>query len=644
MPQVDELVSSLRPLTFRNGTRVRSDPDFHRDMDRVVRAVEAILGEASVSRPSGPARVGDGLAPLLAIPDFGGFVERPSLMQVLASALDRNNFTIVQGLAGVGKTAAVARLARIKGSQYDHMAWIACQENTGFDHVFLMMSAFLAERGDQYLLQGAAGGARLCSPDELAARLLAHLRAARLLVVLDDFHHALNRNRRVTDPRVLRFVELLLAAEHPSQVVLTTRFTPNLPKGYLGQYGVVQAGGLEPAESRELLRALGGMDEPDDVLDRIHHSVRGHPFALKIFASLTSLFPLDALLADRSLFLDECGAHLLAKLFRTLTHEESAALRQVAVLRGEFALYLLRDLGLTLSVLELLLSRFLLEFRRSASRYAIHPLVREYAYSRSAESERTNLHARAARRFASECSAGHITVQHWADAVEASYHYSRAGDLQNTIGLRVGFTESLHHLGRLFFKRGEYDQAQLCYAAILEIDDADEKAHFHYAASLDLLGPPKRAEFRDAIERHYNQALKTSPNNTQYLDYYGYYLSNTGQREEAVAVFEKGLRGGARCPTLYARYGNLLRTLGRIGQAEDVLRRGCERAYDNGKVFLEYALLKGAEGAVAEELDITREGLRRNPNYRPLNDHLRAIDTVTENRKPTRQARRDSRR
>lgn len=41
VPQEDDLPSSLRPLAYRNGLSVRPDPDFHTDMDRLIRGVEA---------------------------------------------------------------------------------------------------------------------------------------------------------------------------------------------------------------------------------------------------------------------------------------------------------------------------------------------------------------------------------------------------------------------------------------------------------------------------------------------------------------------------------------------------------------------------------------------------------------------------
>lgn len=46
MPEPDELPPSLRPLASRHAIRVRPDPDFHRDMDRVLLALESSSADA----------------------------------------------------------------------------------------------------------------------------------------------------------------------------------------------------------------------------------------------------------------------------------------------------------------------------------------------------------------------------------------------------------------------------------------------------------------------------------------------------------------------------------------------------------------------------------------------------------------------
>ncbi|GAB4481804.1 MAG: hypothetical protein Kow00124_29960 [Anaerolineae bacterium] len=43
MPRETELPQALRELTYRNGTPVRPDPDFHADVDRLIRALDNLL-------------------------------------------------------------------------------------------------------------------------------------------------------------------------------------------------------------------------------------------------------------------------------------------------------------------------------------------------------------------------------------------------------------------------------------------------------------------------------------------------------------------------------------------------------------------------------------------------------------------------
>jgi TIR domain len=43
IPEEDQLPPSLAGLTYRNGIKIRSDPDFHRDMDRLIAGMETHL-------------------------------------------------------------------------------------------------------------------------------------------------------------------------------------------------------------------------------------------------------------------------------------------------------------------------------------------------------------------------------------------------------------------------------------------------------------------------------------------------------------------------------------------------------------------------------------------------------------------------
>ncbi len=50
IPSEEQLPTVLAPLAYRNGLAIRSDPDFHRDMDRLVGALEPLMGSGAPSR------------------------------------------------------------------------------------------------------------------------------------------------------------------------------------------------------------------------------------------------------------------------------------------------------------------------------------------------------------------------------------------------------------------------------------------------------------------------------------------------------------------------------------------------------------------------------------------------------------------
>ena len=71
MPNADQLPESLQALSFRHGLRVRPDPDFHRDMDRLLAQYRTLLAtsqageaarlpEAEGARHATPAEADDG--------------------------------------------------------------------------------------------------------------------------------------------------------------------------------------------------------------------------------------------------------------------------------------------------------------------------------------------------------------------------------------------------------------------------------------------------------------------------------------------------------------------------------------------------------------------------------------------------------
>ena len=45
MPKVEDLPESVRELAYRNGLSVRYDPDFHHDMERLIRSLDENISQ-----------------------------------------------------------------------------------------------------------------------------------------------------------------------------------------------------------------------------------------------------------------------------------------------------------------------------------------------------------------------------------------------------------------------------------------------------------------------------------------------------------------------------------------------------------------------------------------------------------------------
>lgn len=558
---------------------------------------------------------------LLSPPRAGLVVDRETLLSEAMRRLASNRLLLVEGLAGIGKTSFASRLADLMRTNSDKVVWITCKDGTGFDHFAVIIEAFLQDVAPSSPIGPAA---RSKDPQTLAAELLEYLQQAKVLIVIDNFEKVLNRSRYVADPRLQEFLEILCDHQHKSWIVLVSRYAVNLPHRYIGNHARLVVSGLEKQFSGKLVESLSAQIT-EMVFERLHQAVRGHPLALKLFIGLTSYYSPETLLGDSRLFLDQCGTNLLRALLKALSPEGNAWVQRMAVLRGAFGSDLLLAWGVPLGVVELLASRFLIEFDKHRAQYEMHPLVRDFVYMNIDVDRRQRYHADAARYYSTKFDPRTINASNFWAAAEASYHFSRAGDLKNTAAVPIGFTDSFHHLGLLFFKRREYKSAEECYAAVLDLNPRDSKAHFYYAASIDLQGPDRRRADGEIIETNYKEALNSEPRNAQYLDYYAYFLVQTGRGIAASEYFARGVAVGATCPTLYARYGHLLRCMGEVRQAEEVLRKGCRVAYRPGPVYLEYARLRVAAGQISRAKEILDEGIQRDPGYRQLGVELASL-------------------
>jgi formylglycine-generating enzyme required for sulfatase activity len=103
MPGPEQLPPSLEPLAYRNGAQVRSDPDFHRDMDRLIAGIQQHFGAAQTPQPSPPQQKQTFTFEVVTVNDQGQEIDR-KLGQAEYRAEDLGNGITLDTVAIPGGT------------------------------------------------------------------------------------------------------------------------------------------------------------------------------------------------------------------------------------------------------------------------------------------------------------------------------------------------------------------------------------------------------------------------------------------------------------------------------------------------------------------------------------------------------------
>jgi transcriptional regulator with XRE-family HTH domain len=364
-------------------------------------------------------------------------VGRPAALAQLSFWLTNERAVGLGGLAGAGKTALAAELAR-NYAPAAPVFWLTfgAGDNTTVAAIVCQLARFVFAHGQlvvEPLLR--TSGAELPLESQLkligaALMQLVSLRGEPPLLCFDDAH--LVRD----DPEVIRALGHLRATT-PAMLLLVGRESVALP-------GVAQMrlDGLPRAESLNLIAQADG---PRDaaLAARLAERTGGNPMLLRlalhqlaesarpkaIVARLEAQPPLASYIAEAILGNLAPPARRLVELLAVLRRPanliDETLVEAIQTYDGQY------DLSAALAILQ---RRQLID---QSGRAALHPLVHDYLYSALDEPRRRQLH-----RVAAEWSelAG--------DIVEAAYHYCRAGLIEHATELLVGQESALIRAGR----------------------------------------------------------------------------------------------------------------------------------------------------------------------------------------------------
>ncbi|MDG6971513.1 MAG: tetratricopeptide repeat protein [Nitrososphaerota archaeon] len=341
------------------------------------------------------------------IPKVSTFVGRKKELDTLQG--EATGLTVVTGIAGIGKTALVAKYAGSTGRRFDGVFWHDLRESDSLRYVLAKLGRFLDRRGPGRLSKLIQSGAS--EEGTLIDAAVDGLRGGRFLVVFDDYHFCRDSGvtrlaRRLADSRAARTV--VVSRTRPTELYLGSGLVPEL-----------NLSGHTEAEARKLFEENGVRLERGEIA-RINTTLRGHPLGLTLACR-----SVKAMGKERALdvALSRVRDHVLFWIVNVLEGGELGTLRSLSVLRGPFPLGAARMVELGGVREDVLLQRMTALEKAGAvttagGRFAVHDVVRE-AVAAQFPGSLAGAHARAASYYE---SAGDRR-----SSLEAIYHFVKAG-------------------------------------------------------------------------------------------------------------------------------------------------------------------------------------------------------------------------
>ncbi len=357
-------------------------------------------------------------APPYTPPDY--FQDRTVEIELLGNYLrdPACRLVIVEGRAGVGKTALVLKLLRavengrlpiLEDGQeipfpVDGIVYLS--QVSGRPVSWPNLHADLCRLLPPEEAEEAEAAYRdpQRPPRDKVQALLAHFARRRVLVMLDNFEDLLEpEGREIADEELEAVLTAFLRApQHGVTLLMTTRLAPR--RLLLTEPGrqrlLALDGGLKSPYAENVLRALDGDGSaglraaPDELLDRIREATRGYPRALEAFYAILAAdrytTPEELLSRTAAELPENVVAALVGDAYSRLDPAAQRVMQALAIygrpVTPAAVDYLLQPYLPGVDSAPILQRLVLMHLaRREEGRYTLHPVDRAYALSRIPE-------------------------------------------------------------------------------------------------------------------------------------------------------------------------------------------------------------------------------------------------------------------
>mgnify|MGYP000945611262 CR=1 FL=1 len=373
------------------------------------------------------------------------FSGRKKILEQLKTGFIHYNVLIIDGMAGIGKTALSLHFASIIDSSPDffpfhgNVIWIQCEEGWRTETLLYEINHLFKERGEQnfdgYLKDNDCDGILRC--------LIFLLNNSNYTVFIDDYH-------RISDNK--RFIELCARFLRKSRVFFISREKPDFsPMEWMDIFEVTLHS-LGRHESfcmiKKLLELHTCTSLKQHIMEEIYTGTGGHPFLIKSFLSL--LVSGDKTTEELLCHREFSGDYICSQLLKGLKDRERDLLVSFSVYRkpvrrdGIMLIYSYEDID---DIIEGLKKKFLIELDGN-KRYSMDGLLRDFCYG---QSDKKHLHKLCASYYTEFIHREGYTLD---PGKEAFYHYFKGEDYGKAIEILANIMGEM----ALYFQLGELEE------------------------------------------------------------------------------------------------------------------------------------------------------------------------------------------
>ncbi len=418
------------------------------------------------------------------VPKLKYFFGREKELKTLVEWTNADKFIVLQGIAGIGKSALSAKLLQSMIGKRNTF-WYKMQEWDSLRSIMTSLAEFLALLGKDEL-KSYLKTKKMFELDEVWDLIDTHLASSNTLLVFDDIHKA----KQDLLPFFSMLKEITADRSGVSVLVTTRNYVPIYDAADIKVKDIVSEmtlEGLDPSACRALIAArLGGLPQGD--IDHLAKFTEGHPLMIELARAS------DGIVARLDPQQRDMMAYIQQEMLGKLDGEARKLLSYMSVFRHPVsAEALVYEDTISYDVLDAV-QKMNLIIEVNGGKYELHDVIREYFYSRLSTQQKKAYHAIAARYYLeSKSSADAI-----ADVLEVIYHminsdeYRTAANIAAEQGnklMNAGLNEELLALvlkielsqlppseasdilslkGSIYSVWGEWDEAIVNYRAALE--------------------------------------------------------------------------------------------------------------------------------------------------------------------------------